>query len=116
MERRYLSLLAWLACAAPALGQSNGDGGIDLLLAALGDIQALGHTGVFPGGINGCAVETTACNVGTKEIDWQDVGLEGLLLSTQTFSRKPGNGPYRASFDLSDGLLLRVGNTISSCP
>jgi hypothetical protein len=74
MSRRPSLLLAALLIAgASPFSQANGDAGIDLYLADLDDLSALGRQGAFPNGINGCAMETTACNVGTKEINWQEV-------------------------------------------
>ncbi len=70
---RHLSLLsaALVLAGGVARAQSNVDTGIDLRLAEIDDLRALGRSGVFPDGINGCAFETTACNVGPKEISWQ---------------------------------------------
>ena len=45
-----------------------------------------------------------------------DVSLEGLDVRLQALGRDPGNGALFANFELSDGLLVRVGSAISSCP
>jgi hypothetical protein len=69
---RHLFVLPLLGLVG-ALGaaQSNVDLGIDVRLAEIDDLRALGRAGTFPNGVNGCAFETTACNVGTKEVLWQ---------------------------------------------
>lgn len=64
-------LLAALLAGAPAFAQANADPEIDVLLADLTDITAVARQGVFPGGVNACVMATTACNVGTKQINWQ---------------------------------------------
>ena len=71
MRRRAALLLLALSPAAPLSSQANTDGAIDLLLAQINDLTVLGRQGAFPNGINGCTMETTACNGGTKEISWQ---------------------------------------------
>src|SRR5437867_4022159 len=71
--KRCLSLLlpALVLAGATPFSQSNSDSAIDVLLADLGDLDAMGRAGAFPNGINGCAMETTACNLGTKVVNWQ---------------------------------------------
>lgn len=71
MRRCAALLFLVLSPAAPIWSQANSDGAIDLLLAQINDLTVLGRQGAFPSGINGCAMETTACNGGTKEISWQ---------------------------------------------
>jgi hypothetical protein len=56
---------------ARAHAQSNTQVGRDLYLADVTDLTALGRSGAFPGGLNGCALETTACNVGAEPIPWR---------------------------------------------
>ncbi len=69
---RLLAPLVFLALLSGSIrAQANTDPGIDLTLASIDDLRALGRSGVFPDGINGCALETTACNSGTKQINWQ---------------------------------------------
>lgn len=64
-------LLAPLLAGAPLLAQSNADPEIDVLLGNLTDITAVARQGAFPNGVNGCVLATTACNAGTKVIQWQ---------------------------------------------
>jgi hypothetical protein len=45
-----------------------------------------------------------------------DVALEGRALHLQAVGRAPGRGVLFGAFELSDGLLVRVGNAIPSCP
>ncbi|NOT29750.1 MAG: hypothetical protein HOP15_04790 [Planctomycetes bacterium] len=45
-----------------------------------------------------------------------DIAYEGLNVSMQTLSRDPSGGPVRSFFDLSDGLLVRLGNAVPDCP
>ncbi len=72
MKRRASLLLpALLVAGAVPFAQANSDGAIDLLLAHINDLSVLGRQGAFPNGINGLAMETTACNGGSKEISWQ---------------------------------------------
>jgi hypothetical protein len=72
MKRRAIFLLPVLLAAGAALSaQANTDPQIDLKLAAIDDLRALGREGAFPNGINGCAFATTACNEGTRQISWQ---------------------------------------------
>jgi len=69
--RACLLLPALWMVGARQFSQSNTDGAIDLLLAQVDDLTALARVGQFPIGINACAMETTACNGGTKAINWQ---------------------------------------------
>jgi hypothetical protein len=66
-----LRCLAVLLLGAPTFSQSNADPAIDLELADIGNLRALGREGTFPNGINGVSMSTTACNKGTKQILWQ---------------------------------------------
>jgi hypothetical protein len=50
--------------------QSNGIQGMDVQLNRLETISALGRSGAYPNGQNGCAMSTTSCNVGTVNIPW----------------------------------------------
>jgi len=45
-----------------------------------------------------------------------DLALEGLAFRMQVVGRRPGQGALFSSFELSDGLLVRVGNAIPDCP
>lgn len=45
-----------------------------------------------------------------------DVSLEGRSFYLQAVGRDPGQGPLYSGFDLSDGLQVRVGNTVTGCP
>jgi hypothetical protein len=72
MKRRASILLPVLLAAGAAVSaQSNTNNQIDCKLAAIDDLRALGRTGTFPDGINGCAFATTACNDGLAQISWQ---------------------------------------------
>jgi len=70
MKRRLFLLLPTLLCASAPFAQSNTDNAIDLSLANITDITAVGRTGAFPTGMNGVSFETTCCNEGTKQINW----------------------------------------------
>jgi len=45
-----------------------------------------------------------------------DLALEGQSFRMQAVGRHPGQGALFSSFELSDGLLVRVGNAIPGCP
>jgi hypothetical protein len=45
-----------------------------------------------------------------------DVALEGKVFRFQAAVAHPGNGRLFADFDLSEGLLVRLGNAIPECP
>jgi len=45
-----------------------------------------------------------------------DLALEGQDFRLQTFARDPGHGVLLGDYELSDGLLVRVGDSISDCP
>ncbi len=59
-----------LSLVGPAFAQANVDPTIDVKLAQLRDLAALGRQGVFPGGMNGISFATTVCNEGTSEVPW----------------------------------------------
>jgi hypothetical protein len=44
------------------------------------------------------------------------LALEGLEVHLQAIGRDPGNGVLSGSFELSDGLAVRVGNGLPGCP
>ncbi|MSR63351.1 MAG: hypothetical protein EXS08_12990 [Planctomycetes bacterium] len=45
-----------------------------------------------------------------------DLALEGAAFRMQAVSRRPGQGVLFTNFELSDGLLVRLGNSIPGCP
>ncbi len=45
-----------------------------------------------------------------------DLALEGLDVGLQAIGRDPGNGIMLSYWELSDALLVRVGNSIAACP
>jgi hypothetical protein len=45
-----------------------------------------------------------------------DPALEGFAFRLQALGRDPGNGALFTDLELSEGLLVRVGNAISGCP
>ena len=49
--------------------QSHG-ANLDVMLYNMSSLTSLGHTGTFPNGVNGLAMSTTSCNVGTGNIPW----------------------------------------------
>ncbi len=66
-----LLLLPGLTFLTPVLGaQSNQVSGLDVELASVSSLMALGREGVYPAGENGLALATTICNVGTVEVPW----------------------------------------------
>lgn len=71
MNRLLASLVSVVFVAGAISAQANTDPAIDLTLASIDDLRALGRSGTFPDGVNGCALETTACNSGSKQIPWQ---------------------------------------------
>ncbi len=60
-----------LLVAAPLSAQSNANPGIDVELASVLGISALGRTGAFPTGANGIGITTNVCNKGTVAIEWR---------------------------------------------
>jgi hypothetical protein len=44
------------------------------------------------------------------------ISLEGLDVHCQTSAFNPGNGRLFKDYDLSNGLLVRIGSSLSSCP
>jgi len=45
-----------------------------------------------------------------------DIGLEGRVFSLQALARRPGAGVLLSDWELSDGLLVRVGDALAGCP
>ena len=45
-----------------------------------------------------------------------DMTLQGIDLNMQLFEFDPLGGPYASDYDLSNGLLIRVGDMLPSCP
>src|SRR6185503_10688720 len=117
MTRVFLPIVAALLVGVSSLAQSNADGAIDLLLADIDDLAALGRQGTFPNGINGCALETTACNRGTKAINWQqamdpDHPFIAFILARES------NGRFEQISDRSyvkHGFFALSGSFCSSC-
>lgn len=71
MARSSWVVVLLVGVLAPAgFSQSNTVAGMDVKLHALGVLKALGREGDFPGGVNGMAESTTACNVGSVNIPW----------------------------------------------
>ena len=77
MKRPVSLVQAALVLAAPLLvgtaasAQANTDPELDVLLANLADVRVVARQGAFPNGLNAAVFATTACNVGTKELQWQ---------------------------------------------
>lgn len=65
-----IGLTALLAFAPTAAAQSNVIPGTDVSLGLLGEISAVGREGAFPNGLNGAAMSTTSCNVGSVDVPW----------------------------------------------
>lgn len=68
---RLVALLLAVPLGAVAFAQANTDPEIDVLLGEMDDLEAVGRQGAFPNGVNGCVFATTACNAGTKVIQWR---------------------------------------------
>jgi hypothetical protein len=45
-----------------------------------------------------------------------DPTLEGQLFRLQALARDPGRGVISGDFELSEGLLVRLGNALAGCP
>jgi len=45
-----------------------------------------------------------------------DIALEGLSLNLQAAARDPGHGVIPGGLELSDGLRVRIGSAVTSCP
>ncbi len=45
-----------------------------------------------------------------------DTGIEGLHLNLQVLELDPLGGPFLSVWDLSNGLRIRIGDAIASCP
>ena len=68
---RFLSLGLSIATLLSGIAgaQSNQDPAIDVRLAFLSDLEALGRQGSFPNGVNAAAMSTTVCNQGDI-VEW----------------------------------------------
>ncbi len=66
---RAAAALAVLALAGSATAQANTDPGIDVRLGILGNLAWLDREGVYPGGMNAAAMNTTVCNQGAR-VNW----------------------------------------------
>ena len=66
-ENKYgqpLAALAFLGLLAlPASAQPGANSNIDVSLGALSSLSLQGHTGAFPNGVMGVAMQTTSCNL-----------------------------------------------------
>lgn len=51
-------------------GDARAMGVKDVMLWNVSSLTALGRMGTFPNGVNGLAMSTTSCNVGTENIPW----------------------------------------------
>lgn len=65
-----------LTLTGTAYAQPNVVNGRSVKLQSLNGFLALGRSGAFPNGINGCAESTTSCNNGTSNIPWNQVMAE----------------------------------------
>jgi hypothetical protein len=65
----------------------------------------------------GSCVLTDAAGVATHPLPIpSDPALEGREVGIQLLARNPGHGALFSDFELSDGLLVRVGSAIVRCP
>jgi hypothetical protein len=71
MRALVAAAAAALCLTSPAAAQPNVVPGRNVSLSSLNAVLALGRSGAFPNGINGCAESTTACNVGVGNLPWQ---------------------------------------------
>jgi hypothetical protein len=71
----FAGALAFVLPAA-AFAQPNVVNGRNVKLQSLTAFLALGRTGTFPNGTNGCAETTTSCNPGTNNIPWNQTMSE----------------------------------------
>ncbi|MFN0206959.1 MAG: hypothetical protein ACKVS6_11710 [Planctomycetota bacterium] len=62
--------LALLGVGSIVNAQSNTINGLDVKLGEVKSLTALGRTGTYPNGVNGLAMTTTSCNVGTVNVPW----------------------------------------------
>jgi hypothetical protein len=117
IPRLLLLLPALWTTGGMAASQSNSDDEIDVFLADIDDLTTLGRLGAFPNGINACAMETTACNGGSKAISWQqamdpDHPFIAFLLARES------NGRFEQISDRSyvkHGFFALSGSVCSSC-
>ena len=100
-------------------GQANA-----LLLSAVeGSLPLAGGCTLWLGGTLGVEIAINGLGVadGTGRVVYSapvpaDISLEGLRMSAQTVGVNPGGGAAYNVIELSNGLLVRVGDTISECP
>ncbi|MCZ6598257.1 MAG: hypothetical protein O7B99_11510 [Planctomycetota bacterium] len=72
MKAGFLASAIGLATLAGTTdAQSNVVPGLDVQLAKMDQISALGRVGTYPNGMNGVAQATTACNKGTVKVPWE---------------------------------------------
>ena len=110
--------LAVLACLGPlAAAQANQDPGVNVFLADLDAMDALGRKGAYPNGVNGVSVMTTICNIGNKPLPWMSAmnpnhPVIGFLVVRQS------NGRFEQISDRSfvkHGFFAMGGNVCGNC-
>lgn len=62
--------LALAGVASMGYSQSNTINGLDVKLGGLSGLSQMGRQGAYPNGLNGLAMTTTSCNVGTVNVPW----------------------------------------------
>ncbi|QDU84257.1 hypothetical protein Pla163_13640 [Planctomycetes bacterium Pla163] len=99
-------LAALLVLAPAATAQSNIIPGTDVSLGQLGDIDAVGREGTFPNGMNGAAMSTTSCNVGSVQVPWFSPMNEDHPFIAFIVTREDDSGRI---YQISDRSYLKHG-------
>ncbi|MFT5079879.1 MAG: hypothetical protein ACI84E_000529 [Planctomycetota bacterium] len=114
---RILPLLAVVLFSVDAAAQSNVIPGTSVKLAKMDTITSLAHLGSFPNGINGIAMATTACNIGSVKVPWQSPMLEDHAMISFLVARE-NNGRFEQISDRSyvkHGFFALTSSYCNTC-
>ena len=103
--------------AAPLAAQSNVDPTIDVRLALLEELDALGREGTFPNGVNAAAMSTTVCNQG-GEVEWFAPMDPRHPVIAFLIAREDANGRFEQISDrsfLKHGFFAVTGSDCGPC-
>ncbi len=100
----------------------GGDGGAhsmgvkDVMLWNVSSLTALGRMGTFPNGVNGLAMSTTSCNVGTENIPWfAPMDERHPVIAQQLYRLKDGRLEQIGVAWVKHGFLSTNSNGCGTC-